>query len=276
MERCAVCGNAAREGGCARCNGEVARADLLSPLRRRGPAELLVGLALALRGAALTLSRPRLLALVIAPLVLNVLVFALLVWLVIAEREAFRPELAAEWVYGLDWLRLLLQEAAVYGAVLLGILAAAGGTVLGSAVVAAPFLEWLSEAVESVVLGRRDETPITLEYVWSVWIAPVFQAAGVALLQACAALLFLVLSLTGVLAPLVFLGGAWLTAVTLCDVVVARKCYPISARFRLVNRSLLLHLGLALPFAVLPFLLPLGVAGATLAYLRERGLRAGA
>ncbi len=274
MERCPACGNSLRAGVCARCGGEVARADLLAPLRRRGPAELLVGLALALRGAALTLSRPRLLALVAAPLVLNVLLFAFLVWLVIARREAFRPEFAEEWVYGLDWLRALLREAAVYGAVLLGILAAAGGTVLGSAVVAAPFLEWLSEAVESEVLGQRDETPITLGYVWSVWIVPVFQAAGVAALQASAALVFLALSLTGVLAPLVFLGGVWLTAVTLCDVVVARKGYPVSARFRLVNRSLLVHLGLALPFALLPFVLPLGVAGATLAYLRERGLRA--
>jgi len=270
MERCVHCGSLLRRGACTRCGGSVARPELLRPAPGGPLGEFLAGLRLALRGARLTLTRPKLLALVILPLFLNLLVFAGLLYLVISNRDLLRPDFEREWILGLDWLRSLIAGAAELFAVLLGIVLAVGGTLLISAVIAAPFLEWLSEAVESIVFGQPDRTPITPHYVWNTWIMPIFQALGVALLQAVLALCFLLLSLTGVLSPLVFVGGVWLTAVTLCDIAVARKRYPIRARFALVTRSLPLYLGLALPLAFLPFILPLGVAGATFAFLRER------
>lgn len=275
MDRCDVCASLLRKGECRRCAGQIDRPDLLGPGRRGPTGEFLVGFDLAIRGALLTLRRPRLLSLLILPLFLNLAVFAGLVYLVLDNRELLRPDFAEEWIFGLDWLRGLMQDAAVFLAVLVGVVLALAGTLLTSSVIAAPFLEWLSEAVESVVFGQGDKTPITPHYIWHMWIVPVFQAAGVAVLQAILAVLFLLLSLTGALAPLVFVGGVWLTAITLCDIAVARKRYPVSARFSLVNRSLSLNLGLALPFAFLPFLLPLGVAGSTLAFLRDRRLRTG-
>ena len=270
MNRCVTCGSRLRKSACTRCGGNLALPELLRPARGGVLGEFLVGLRLLLRGASLTLARPRLLSLVILPLVLNVLVFAGLIYLVVSNREMLRPDLEAEWFFGLDWIRSLILGAADFFAILLGVVLAAGGTLVVSAVIAAPFLEWLSEAVESVVFGQGDRTPVTPHYIWNIWIVPVFQALGVAVLQSMFALLFLILSLTGLLSPLVFVGGVWLTAITLCDIVVARKRYPIRVRFALVTRSLPLYLGLALPMAFVPFVLPFGVAGTTLAFLRER------
>ncbi|MFH0946134.1 MAG: EI24 domain-containing protein [Planctomycetota bacterium] len=270
MNRCTTCGSLIRKDKCTRCPGRFARPELLKPARKLFLTEFLIGLRLTLRGFTLTLSTPRLLSLVILPLILNVLVFAGLLYLVITNKEMLRPEFEQEWIFGFDWIRGLILGAAEFVAVLFGIVLALGGTLLASAVLAAPFLEWLSEAVESVVFGQGDRTPVSAHYVWNIWIVPVFQALGVAILQGMFALFFLVLSLTGVLSPLVFIGGVWLTAITLCDIVVARKRFPVRARFALINRSLPMYLGLALPLAFIPFILPFGVAGATLAFLRER------
>ncbi|MFG0320102.1 MAG: EI24 domain-containing protein [Planctomycetota bacterium JB042] len=276
VERCAVCAALLRHAPCPRCGGAVARADLLRPVRRGGfVAELVTGFRFALRGVTLTLSRPRLLTLVIVPLILNLAIFAGLVWAVISYRELLRPEFEGPWIRGFDWLRVAIEGAAVWLSVVIGVVLAAAGTFLLSAVVNAPFLEWLSETVESIVFDHSDETPITPHYVWNVWVVPVFQAIGLAVVQGLLAILLLALSLTGVLAPLVFVGGVWLAAITLVDIAIARKRFPVAARFRLVNRSFPLWFGLALPSALLPFLLPFAVAGATLAHLREEATRAG-
>jgi len=231
--------------------------------------ELLTGVSFAMRGATMTVARPRLLSLVIVPLILNLVIFAGLVWLVITNRDMLRPEFEGPWILGLDWLRELLSGVAVWIGVAIGLVLAAVGTLLLSAVVNAPFLEWLSETVESIVFDHSDATPVTPHYVWNVWIVPVLQAIGLAIVQGLLAIVFLALSLTGVLSPLVFIGSVWLTSITLVDVTIARKRFAVSDRFRHVNRSLPLWFGLALPFALLPFLLPFGVAGATLAHLRD-------
>lgn len=275
-ERCLVCAGILRHGECLRCDGTLVHEELLRPLHAGGfIAEFVTGLRLALRGVTLTLSRPRLLSLVIVPQVLNLAIFAGLVWTVIAHREALRPEFTGPWITGFDWLRVALEGAAVWLSVVVGVVLAAVGTFLLSAIVNAPFLEWLSETVESIVFDRADETPITPHYVWNIWIVPVLQAAGLAVVQGALAVLFLALSLTGVLSPILFVGGVWLVAITLVDVAVARKRFAVGDRFRFVNRSPGLWLGLALPTAMLPFLLPFGVAGATLAHLRDLHLRGG-
>lgn len=272
-ERCDVCGTPFRTPPCPRCGGDVARPDLLAPIARRGAlAEFATGLDLALRGMGLTLRSPRLLALVIVPFLLTAALFALLVWLVIANRELLRPDFTEPWIRGLDWLRGFAASAAQWLGVVIGIVLACAGTLIGSTVIAAPFLELLSEAVENLVVGQKDQRPLTPAYAWNFWVVPVFQAAGVAAIQGVVGLALLVMSLTGVLAPLTFLGGCWLTAITLCDVAIARKRYPVGARFAQVNAALPLWMGLALPYAFLPLLLPFGVAGATLADLRTRAV----
>lgn len=270
--RCEVCGSlrdaSPREaaGPCRRCGGRLARPELLGPAKRGGPiGEFSTGLSLALRGVRMTLLTPRMLALVVLPLLANVALFAWLAWVLYGLRGSILP----------GWATTHLGAITDVVSAVFAIALAALAAWLLSSVVNAPFLEWLSESTETRVFGHGDDRPITLHYVWNVWIVPLLQALGLALMQGVLGLLLLLASLTGVLAPLVFVGAAWMVAITLCDVVVARKRYPIRARLRLVNRSWALHLGVALPFAFAPILLPLGVAGATLAYLRDRRLLGG-
>lgn len=271
--RCPVCASPAPGGSCTRCDGRIARPDLLEPLQpRSGLGELATGVHLALRGARLTLRTPRLAVLVVLPLVLSALIFAGLVALVWEHRDAVRPDLVQAWPWGLDWLRRVVAGAAEVLGLLLGFGLALIATVVVSQVVNAPFLEWLSQAVESLVLGRPDRTPLSAAQLWHTTVKPMFQAIALAAIQATLGLVFLVLSLATVTAPLSALGGLWLVALTLCDVTIARKGLPVRERFRRVRHGLLLWAGLALPFFLAPFLLPLGVAGATLATLRDQAM----
>jgi CysZ protein len=269
--RCSVCASPLRGGSCTRCAGRIARPDLLAPLEpRAGVGEIATGVELALRGVRLTLTTPRLVVLVVLPLVLSVLIFAGLVSLVWEYRDAVRPDFVQAWPWGLDWLRRIVAGAAEVLGVILGFGLAVVATVVVAQVVNAPFLEWLSQAVESLVLGRPDRTPLSASHLWQTSVKPIFQAIGLALIQATLGLAFLILSLAAVTAPLSALGGLWLVALTLCDVTIARKGLPVRERFRRVRRGWALWAGLALPFFLAPFLLPLGVAGATLATLREQ------
>jgi uncharacterized protein involved in cysteine biosynthesis len=254
----------------------VARADLLEPSLGGAIAEALTGLRLALRGAALTLRTPRLLALVVLPLVISFLLFVGMVATVWEYRELARPELATPWPFGLDWLRRVVAVSAEGLGVIVGIGVAALATVVLSQVVNAPFLEGLSQAVETIVVGQPDRTPLTMKRLWRTTILPVFQAMGVGVAQVVLGFFFLLLSFLAVTAPLAAAGGLWLVALSLCDVSIARKGYPVRERFRRVRRALPHYLGLALPFFLAPFLLPLGIAGATLADLRQRRFASGA
>jgi len=264
--RCVTCGSLLDRGSCGRCAGEIVRPDLLGPAEKKGPiGELVVGLRLASAGVRMTVGNPGMLLLVIIPILLNLAVFAGIAWWLYTHRATVIPA----------WATAHMGPVADVAVGVLAIIAAAIIAYVLSAVVNAPFLEWLSEKTETIVFGQGDDRPITAHYVWNVWIVPLLQALGLAVMQGFFGLILLVLSLTGVLAPVVFVGGVWMLAITLCDYVVARKRYPIRARFTLVNRSAPLHPGAALPFSLLPILLPLGVAGATLAYLRDRRLLGG-
>lgn len=262
--RCAICGTLLHRGTCGRCAGEIARPDLIGPATRKGlVGEFMVGLRLAIAGARLTLSTPGMVLLVITPIVLNLSVFVAIAWWLFSNRGTVIPA----------WATAHMGRVADVAAAGLAIVAAGLLAYVLSSLVGAPFLEWISEKTETIVFGHGDERPITGHYVWNVWTVPLLQAAGLAVMQGLFGITLLILSLTGVLAPVVLVGGVWMLAITLCDCVVARKRYPIRARFTLVNRSAPLYLGVALPFSLLPILLPLGVAGATLAYLRDRHIQ---
>ena len=270
-ERCCICASPLHDGSCTRCGGHLARPDLLAPLAPRPAAgELATGVELALRGVRLTLATPRLLLLVVLPLVISVLIFAGLVTLVWEYRDVVRPDFVQAWPWGLDWLRRIVAGAAEVLGVLVGLGLAIVATVVVAQVVNAPFLEWLSQAVESLVVGQPDRTPLSAGHLWQTSVKPLFQAIGLALIQATLGVVFLLFSLAAVTAPVAALGGLWLVALTLCDVTIARKGLPVRERFRRVRRGWAVWTGLALPFFFLPFLLPLGVAGATLATLRTQ------
>ena len=270
IRRCDVCGSPLESPTCARCGGRVARADLLEPPLGGAIAEASTGLRLALRGASLTLRTPRLLALVVLPLVISFLLFVGMVATVWEYRELARPELATPWPFCLDWLRRVVAVSAEGLGVIVGIGIAALATIVLSQVVNAPFLEGLSQAVETIVVGQPDRTPFSMKRLWRTTILPIFQAIGVGIAQVVLGLMVLLLSFLAITAPLAAIGGLWLVALSLCDVSIARKGYPVGERFRRVRRALPHYLGLALPFFLAPFLLPLGIAGATLADLRQR------
>ena len=270
IDRCDVCASPLETRPCPRCGGAIARPDLLQPPPGRPAGELGVGIALALRGAGLTLRTPRLFALVVLPLLISALLFAAMVALVWTHRDLVRPDLVQAWPWGLDWLRRGVVAAAEGLGVLIGVGVALVATVILSQAVNAPFLEWLSQAVESLVVGQADRTPFSARRLWRTTVLPLLQALLMALLQTALGLLFLVLSMLAVTAPIAAVGSLWLVALSLCDVAMARKGFPVRERFRRVRRALPLYLGLALPFFLVPFLLPLGVAGATLADLRAR------
>jgi uncharacterized protein involved in cysteine biosynthesis len=272
---CATCGERRDdEGPCPRCGGRLERSDLLAANRRRGPiGEYLAGVGLALRSIRLTLTRPRLLTLVAIPLLINVgLIVFLTIWLS-RNADAWLPALDSPWIRGFDWARVSLAAVLDAAAGLVAFIVAVILMLMGSTIVNAPFYEWISEAVENLVVGRPDPRPMGAKRIFRTVIWPVFQAIQLAILQGVIGLTLLLLSLSGVLAPLAVVGGVWLLAVGLADVVIARKGARVAGRFENVNRSLPAWLGLATPLWFVPFLLPLFVAGATLVYLRDLALR---
>ncbi len=270
MNRCPICGNLRRAAACTRCTGVIARPQLLLPRRGGAVGELVAGTRIAARSIYLTLTRPSLFVLAALPLALSAAAFVVMAWLVWTHRDSFRPDFASEWHWSVDWLRAAIAFVAEFAFVLVAIVVSLLATLVIQTVLNAPFNEWLSEAAESLVLGEKDKTPLSLHKIWHVWLVPLAQAVVLAAIQAALAVLLLVASFTGVLAPFVFIASVWLTAVTLVDVAIARKRFPVGERFAIVRADFAMWFGLAWPFALFPFLLPLGVVGGTFAEMRQR------
>lgn len=270
MERCPVCAEPTKTRPCARCGERIDSPTRLAPEKARTPiGEYLNGLRIGLRGFVMTLRTPRLLGLVAIPVLINLALLVALGRVFLDYAEAWSPEFTETWVRGTDWLRSPLRTTIGGLLGLLALVAALIGMLLTSSVVNAPFHEWISEGVETIVFGKPDPRPMDAVRIWRVWIWPVVQAAFLALLQGVLAIAFLLASFSGVLAPLSPVGSVYLIALTLVDVVIARKACPIAERFRTVHRALPTWLGLATPLFIVPFLLPFFVAGATLVYLRD-------
>jgi uncharacterized protein involved in cysteine biosynthesis len=241
----------------------------VAPLRRGSAVtEYLIGIRLALRGARLTFSRLRLLGMVIVPLAINVALLVTLGKFMMDFAAGYAPNFDEPFVTGFDWLRVPLQSTLGFLLGLIGVLAALLSMLVCSTVINAPFHEWISEGVETIVLGKSDSRPLTAGHVWRVWIVPVLQAGVLAVVQSVLAIAFLIASFSGVLAPVATVGSVYLLALTLADVVIARKACPVSDRFKVVRNALPTWLGLATPLFFVPFLTPFFVAGATLVYLR--------
>lgn len=281
---CLVCGELASTGrpesgsvaDCPRCHGTIEKREWLEPLIGQGArgnaiAEYWTGLRFGLRGVQLMLSNRRVLSLVVIPALINIALFAALVYLLLTHLGSWLPSFEKPFITGLDWLRPAVRFVVLGLADLIAILAAALSMLTISTVINAPFHEWISEAVESLVLGRHDERPYTPARIWRVLIYPVIQAGFLALFQAVIAVVLFAISFSGVLAPVSTIGGVWLLAVSLVDIVIARKSYAVSDRFAVVAAAAPAWFGLATPLIFAPFLIAFFVPGATLLYLR--GLR---
>lgn len=275
---CTTCGEPKGAAGCERCSGSIARPELLGPNERGGFIdEYITGLRLAFRGIGMTLRSPKLLVHILFPALLNLLLFVGLAWFLIQRTNEWLPTFEDPFILGFDWMRGPLRTIVTGLSDVIAVVVALIVMLLTSTIVNAPFHEWISEAVESIALGNQDPRPLSMGRIYTVFLWPLFQAVVLAVIQGALAIGFLLISLSGVLAPLATVGTCWLLALSLADVVIARKGASIGDRFSVVSNSLGAFLGLVTPLFFVPFLIAFFVPGATLLFLRRlRTVRSGA
>jgi CysZ protein len=211
----------------------------------------------------------------LVPLVLNVVLFIVALWFVFAysgslvETVAERPE---AWYW-----RALYWFVETVVSILLAYLAILLFPVLG-AIVAAPFLDHLSEKLEIDMLGRDDRPRLRLmDMIGDVFRALSHALKGLALGGLCAGVLLIINLLPGLGSLIYIIGNAILAALffslEFMDYSAARRRLSYGAKLRILFRDTAgsLGLGLAIFFAV-PFLsvvlLAPAACGGTLLFLR--------
>lgn len=267
---CTICGEPLGPGGCQRCLGSTARPELLRPSDRGSWIdEYITGLRFAFRGIGMTLRSPKLLVHILFPAVLNLLIFVGLSWFLIQRTNEWLPTFENPFILGFDWLRGPLRTVVTGLSDVIAVVVALIVMLLTSTIVNAPFHEWISESVETIVVGSPDPRPLGLGRIYTVFLWPLFQAVVLAGIQGALAIGFLLISLSGVLAPIATVGTCWLLALSLADVVIARKGASIGDRFSVVSNAFPAFLGLVTPLFFVPFLIAFFVPGATLLFLRR-------
>lgn len=214
------------------------------------------------------LSRPGLRQLVIAPILLNAVIFLLgFVWLL--ERIERVHGAVTRWLPDwLDWLAWLLWPLAIIAML---IIVWSGFTMVAN-LLGAPFNGLLSERVRKL---RAPDSPLAAASFWSELIyAPLAELRKLLYfaLLAVPALLVVFLPLVNLLAPLVWaIYGAWIMAVEYCDYPMSNEGLRLAAQRRLLRerRSLTLGFGAGvLTMTLIPGLnlvaMPAAVIGATL------------
>ena len=240
------------------------------------PTDFVRGAVDALRGASFLLLRPRLWKWIIAPaLVALVLLVVVVGWLV---GLAGPPLAALVGVLPGSW-----GEALVRGAVtILTVLASLSVFVGLASLIAAPFNEMLSEAIEAEVTGKPGPPFRVHTFLWELVVGMAHAIRRVVVyLVTMAALLVATLVVPVVGAYLWTIGGAYVTArfasYDACDAVWARKHwrYRDKVAYLRVHRGRTLGLGAVIAaLLIVPFVnlvaLSIGAAGATLRYLDEQ------
>lgn len=280
--RCPVCG-AAREdllaggaaaGPCARCGGErllPSSGTALAPLPESPLGAFGAGVETCLEGFRIVRSTRALRLLSLAPAAVNLAVLALLVYGVI-EGRPFVAEWIAPGASGLSgvlvWLGALV--AVLVAAFLLY-------PVLVS-VLAAPFNDALSAAVEREIRRRTVSEPFGIARAAADLARPIGQALRIALFRLAATVFLLPLGLVPVAGPIVlFLVSAAFTAFDHVDLPASRVRMSYAEKRELLARHRAASLGfgvVAQALLLVPivnvFLLPAAVAGGTLLYFRMR------
>jgi CysZ protein len=233
-----------------------------------------------LRGAALLL-QPGIRAFVLAPLLINIVLFIGAIWLLVRQFErwveyglGYLPDWAG-FLYWLFWpLFALLVIAGVYY----------GFSVVAN-LIAAPFNGFLSEKVE-----RRLRGSVPVDEGWRALLAMIPRTVQRELQKLAyylpRFLLLLVMTLIpglNLLAPLLwFLFGAWMMAIQYCDYPMDNNKVSFGQMKRLLQARQMTSLGfgglvqLALLVPLLNlFLMPAAVAGATLFWVEEYAQQAG-
>jgi uncharacterized protein involved in cysteine biosynthesis len=278
--RCGTLAESARPDGpvdgdaatCARCDADLRLSSLGKDTHAANPLQFLNGLEGALRGAVFLGEHPRLWAWIVAPLLINVLLFSGFIALALQGGQALMPDLSnADWGW-FDWLRDVLAPTLQVLLTIVAVLASLLATLMVAGIVNAPFYDLLSEQVESLALGYKDPGRP-----WSAFLADSFFAVAAALSlvwrQAFVLALLWLFSFTAVGVPLFIAAGFYYTGFSLIDVTLARKRYPARARRAWARRHALALLGLGLPVVIIPPLQPFGIVGATLLFLSSKDKR---
>ena len=240
------------------------------PRRRNNPVS---GAGYFLRGFALV-TRPGIRVYVVAPLLINVVVFAALLYFGATWLVEFARDMLPGW---LDFLAWILVPAFVLAALMAGFYTFN----LVANLIAAPFNGLLAAAVERHLTGRSPPNAgggwrALLAELGVAFVSEVRKLSYVAVRSLPPLVLFLIPGIN-VVAPIVWMAlGAWMLAVTYADYPMANHGIGFDElRARLRDRRLL-SLGFggaamaALAVPVLNFLvIPCAVAGATAMWVEQ-------
>lgn len=246
--------------------------DAPQPALRKGTGAALArlgkGAAAPFRGLAFLNAHKRLWSWIMAPLVLNTVIFAGGAWFLIGNLGDWLPDMSQPWPDWIDWIRGSASWLLTAVMWVVGVLASFLVTLLISGVVNAPFYDFLTEKVEAAHFGVNDPGRP-----WSALLGDIIRSlrASLSLLLRWGLVMVLLfaLSFTAVGAPLFALAGFYYLGLAQVDLTMARKLYPGSVRAAWARRHFPLIVGLGLPVSFLPLLAPFAIVGATLAFLEE-------
>ena len=240
--------------------------------RRNNPVS---GALFFVRGFALV-TRPGIRAYVVVPLLINVTLFAALIWFSASWLLDFARDMLPDWLEFLAWILIPSYVLAVFMAGFYTFNIVAN-------LFAAPFNGLLAEAVERHLTGRSPRTAgggwrTFLPELWATLVAEVRKLAYVAV-RSLPLLVLFVIPGVNVVAPVVWMVvAAWMLAVTYVDYPMANHGIGFGALLARLRERRLLVLGFggaamaALAVPVLNFLvIPCAVAGATAMWVEQLG-----
>ena len=225
------------------------------------------------RGFAIA-TRPGIRAYVVVPLVINVSLFAALIWLSAAWLVDFATDMLPAW---LDFLAWILIPTYVLAAFMAGFYTFN----IVANLLAAPFNGLLAEAVERHLTGRSPRSTgggwrSFLAELGTTLVAEVRKLAYVAI-RSLPLLVLFVIPGVNVIAPVVWMAvGAWMLAITYVDYPMANHGIGFDELLARLRGRRLLVLGFggaamaALAVPILNFLvIPCAVAGATAMWVEQ-------
>ena len=238
------------------------------PRRRNNPVS---GALYFLRGFAIV-TRPGIRAYVVVPLLINVALFATLLWFSTTWLVDFARDMLPDWLDFLAWILIPTYVLAVFMAGFYTFNIVAN-------LLAAPFNGLLAEAVERHLTGRAPRSGGWRSFARELagtLVAEVRKLAYVAVRSLPLLVLFVIPGLN-VLAPVVwFAVGAWMLAITYVDYPMANHGIGFDELLARLRERRLLCLGFggaamaALAVPVLNFLVvPCAVAGATAMWVEQ-------
>ena len=263
--RCWRCGDLSTEDvhpiPCLRCGNNQA-----SPSLQGHPPGFFAGLLSPWNGFRFILSNPSLIPWILIPLFLNACLLVVLISAGISVAEDLSPQWTEAWPSWIDWIRPSLQWLLPRILMVISILAALLLATCLFGIINAPFYDLLASKTELIVFGPRPDEGsaqgLVREMLRSIWIG-----LHLAFRQATVIGFLFLLSFFAVGLPFLFFAGVYFAGLGTIDFVLAFKNYSGDQRMAWGRRRWDFTLGLGAMIYVIPPLQPLGVVGATLAYL---------